>query len=174
MNQKYIITGGPGTGKTSIINELSKRSFYCVKENARDIISSRNNDINLINSYVDYENKIAEFRTKSYIKTPNNQICFFDRSVFDCLAYLKIKNLKLSSQIKENIKICNFNKKLFFTPFWLEIYKNDKVRTENIDEAKIIEKNLLYIYKSFGFEPIIVPKEKIEKRVDFIISQCKI
>ena len=54
------------------------------------------------------------------------------------------------------------------------IYKNDKVRTENIDEAKIIEKNLLYIYKSFGFEPIIVPKEKIEKRVDFIISQCDI
>ena len=41
-------------------------------------------------------------------------------------------------------------------------------------KQKIIEKNLLYIYESFGFEPIIVPKEKIEKRVDFIISQCKI
>ena len=104
MNQKYIITGGPGTGKTSIINELSKRGFYCVKENARDIISSRNDDLNLLNSYTDYENKIAELRTKSYIKTPNNQICFFDRSVFDCLAYLKIKILNYPVKLKRILR----------------------------------------------------------------------
>ena len=170
MNQKYVITGGPGTGKTSIIKELSSRNFFCVKENARKIVFSRDSKVDKLSSYIHYENKISDLRTKSYAITPNNQICFFDRSVFDCLAYLKIKKIEASSQIKKNIKTCVFNKKLFFTPFWAEIFKNDKVRTESITEAKKIEKTLLEIYKSFGFKPIIIPKDKVSKRVDFIIS----
>ena len=170
MNQKYVITGGPGTGKTSIIRELSRRNFFCVKENARDIVFSRDSKVDKLSSFIYYENKISDLRTKSYAIAPNNQICFFDRSVFDCLAYLKIKKIEASSQIKKNINTCIFNKKLFFTPFWTEIFKNDKVRTESIREAKKIEKTLLEIYKSFGFKPIIIPKDKVSKRVDFIIS----
>ena len=42
MNQKYIITGAPGTGKTSIINELKKRGFNCIDEISRDIIAEQN------------------------------------------------------------------------------------------------------------------------------------
>ena len=39
-NNKYIITGAPGTGKTSIINELLKRGYCCIKENSREIIEN--------------------------------------------------------------------------------------------------------------------------------------
>ncbi len=39
MNQKFIITGAPGTGKTSIINELKKRGFSISKEISREIIA---------------------------------------------------------------------------------------------------------------------------------------
>ena len=41
MNNKYIITGAPGTGKTSIINDLISRDFSCVKENSREVISEQ-------------------------------------------------------------------------------------------------------------------------------------
>ena len=34
----YIITGGPGTGKSSVLNELKNRGFKCHEEFARQVI----------------------------------------------------------------------------------------------------------------------------------------
>jgi predicted ATPase len=38
MQQKIVLIGGPGTGKTTIINELIKRDFHCMPEVSRDVI----------------------------------------------------------------------------------------------------------------------------------------
>ncbi|RUR15281.1 hypothetical protein ELY21_14860 [Legionella sp. km535] len=38
MNQHYLLTGPPGSGKTSILFELSKRGFPIVEEPARRIL----------------------------------------------------------------------------------------------------------------------------------------
>ena len=35
--KKILITGGPGAGKTSIINELEKRNFNCEHEIVRSL-----------------------------------------------------------------------------------------------------------------------------------------
>lgn len=34
----YVITGGPGVGKTTLLNELAKHKLKIVPENAREII----------------------------------------------------------------------------------------------------------------------------------------
>ena len=38
INKKVVITGGPGTGKTSVIEELTNRGCKCFDEGSRDII----------------------------------------------------------------------------------------------------------------------------------------
>ena len=38
MQQKIVLIGGPGTGKTTIINELIKRDFCCMPEVSRAVI----------------------------------------------------------------------------------------------------------------------------------------
>ena len=38
MTQKYILTGAPGSGKSSIILELERRGEYVVREAAEDVI----------------------------------------------------------------------------------------------------------------------------------------
>jgi len=37
MQQKIVITGGPGTGKSTIIEELTKLNYICMPEISRDI-----------------------------------------------------------------------------------------------------------------------------------------
>ncbi|MBT5403089.1 MAG: AAA family ATPase, partial [Crocinitomicaceae bacterium] len=37
-SKNFIITGGPGSGKTAIINELSHRGIPCFSEVARSVI----------------------------------------------------------------------------------------------------------------------------------------
>lgn len=34
----YVLTGGPGTGKTTLLNELGQQGYITVPEVARDII----------------------------------------------------------------------------------------------------------------------------------------
>ena len=42
MKKRIVITGGPGTGKTLIINSLKKKGFYCFDEVSREIILQQN------------------------------------------------------------------------------------------------------------------------------------
>ena len=173
MNQKYIITGAPGTGKTSIINELKKRGLNCSDEISRKIISEqikKNGEILPWKNQILFENKVAEMRTKQYLSIPKNCICFFDRSAIDCIAYLKLNNLETTSKIIKEIKKCTFNKTVFYTPIWKEIYVTDKERKESITQAQKIEFSIINTYKSKGYKLIPIPKISIKERADFIIS----
>ena len=72
MNQKYIITGAPGTGKTSIINELKRRGFNCIDENSREIISKQimiGGEILPWKNQIAFENKVANMRTQQYLSS---------------------------------------------------------------------------------------------------------
>ena len=174
MNQRYVITGAPGTGKTAIINELKERGYYCVDENSREIITEQiinGGEILPWKNQIAFENLISSKRAKQYASIPKDEIYFFDRSTIDCIAYLKANNLETSAEILEVIKNCAFNSNVFYTPIWEEIYTNDSERKESIESAITIEKFLLSTYQYFDYTLIEVPKLTIEKRVDFILSK---
>ena len=173
MKQMHIITGAPGTGKTSIINELKKRGYNCSDEISRKIISEQikiNGEILPWKNQIAFENKVAKMRTQQYLSIPKNRICFFDRSAIDCIAYLKLSNLEITSEIIKEVKKCNFNKIVFYTPVWKEIYVTDKERKESINQAQKIEKSIINTYQSEGYKLIPIPKISIKERANFIVS----
>ena len=49
MSNKVLITGGPGTGKTSVAKELSNRGYFCFPEIVRALKSLKRNQC--INNY---------------------------------------------------------------------------------------------------------------------------
>ena len=173
MNQKYIITGAPGTGKTSIIKELKNRDFRCIDENSREIIAEQiknGGEILPWRNQIAFENQISNMRTEQYLATTGNSIHFFDRSAIDCIAYLALSNLGVTPQIMQSVKNCNFNKTVFYTPIWEQIYINDSERKENLEQAKKIEKAIINAYQSQGYKLVEIPKISIKERADFIIS----
>jgi len=174
MNQKYIITGAPGTGKTAIINALIEKGYSCAEEISREIIAEQliiGGDILPWKDQIAFENHIANLRKEQYLNRTDNKNYFFDRSSIDCIAYLKVNKLKTTTEINKIIKQCIFNKKVFITPFWEEIYINDSERVEDIKSAINIENSLIETYKSLGYNLVIVPKLSVSERVNFILSQ---
>ena len=174
MNQRYVITGAPGTGKTSIINELKNRGFNCVDENAREIISDekiKDQGIENYKNQVNFERKIVNLRIQKYLSTSKEHIFFFDRSAIDSIAYLDLKKLKFTIEILNNIRKCIFNRTVFYTPIWEDIYIKDNERIESVKQAMKIEKFLIKTYESENYRLVKVPKLPIKERADFIISK---
>jgi predicted ATPase len=176
MIKKIVITGAPSTGKTTIINALKKEGYSCAEEISRELIAEQidiGGNILPWKDQIAFENQIANRRYKQYLDSPENCICFFDRSSIDCIAYLNSNKLEATSRIIEIIKNCTFNKTVFITPIWEEIFENDLERKENIEQSKKIEKQLIKCYQSFGYNIVEIPKLSIEERVNFIISNIK-
>ena len=174
MKQRYVITGAPGTGKTAIINALKERGYSCIDENSREIIAEQiinGGEILPWKNQIAFENLISSKRAKQYASIPKDEICFFDRSTIDCIAYLKANNLESSDEILEAIKNCVFNSNVFYAPIWEEIYTNDSERKESVQSAITIDKSLLETYIFFGYTLIEIPKLPTGERVDFILSK---
>ena len=174
MSNKFVITGAPGTGKTTIIKTLKQKGYSCVEEFSRELIVQQlaiGGNILPWKNQIDFENQIANKRYKQYLDSPENCICFFDRSSIDCIAYLNSNKLEATSQIIEIIKNCTFNKTAFYTPIWEEIYTNDSERKESIESAIAIEKSLLEAYNFFGYTLVEIPKLTTGERVNFILSK---
>jgi predicted ATPase len=181
MQEKIVITGGPGTGKTSIIKELDKRNYFCYQEVIRELTLEAKNEGNLedlstnpiakVNDSLGFNLKLLNGRINQF-KDSNNledKIVFFDRGVADVLGYMdyfqQSYNAIFTDACKENMYT-----KIFLLPPWEDIYVSDNERFESYKESVEIHFALRKIYENFGYTIIEVPFGTVKERTDYILE----
>ncbi len=167
MLLKYVLTGGPCSGKTTLVNELRKKGFPVLSESAREILSSNNHKYK--NNYEKLERDIFLHQLKKESKLCRKPgVYFLDRGTLDCLAYSKLLLGYVPKEIAEHPHHERYHK-----VFVLERlpFIDDGLRIEKDDaEAQKIHDTLVETYVSYGYNPIHVPVMPIEDRLDFILS----
>ena len=172
--KKIVITGGPGTGKSSIIQELKKRGFYCFDEISREVtLKAREDGIEQL--FLTEPMRFSELLLKGRIQqfkdaeTINKEFVFLDRGIPDVLAYMDyIKD----EYPKEFVDACNnhvYSHAFILAP-WQDIFSSDSERYENFDQAIEIHKHLLNTYKNHDYSLLDVPFGSIASRTDFILN----
>ena len=173
---KIVISGGPGSGKTTIINSLKDLGFFCYDELSRELIEryKKNSHRNIfIENPVDFSNILWEKREEQYknsIIQKKHKKVFFDRSLLDITSYLEFAGMRNSILEK---KLINFNYDIvFLVKPTKKFYKKDYSRFEDFNQSikihSILEKN----YKSL-YQTVNVPFEKLSERLTFITEYCK-
>lgn len=170
-----VIIGGPGTGKSSIIEGLVAKGYCCYPEISREVtLEAKKQGIEqlFLENPLLFSQMLLDGRIKQFNNAKNepHQLVFIDRGIPDVVAYLDY----IGDQYpKHFIDACNENvyTKIFILPPWEEIYKSDSERYENFEQAKKIQEHLKKTYTNYGYTLIEVPKDSIDNRILFILDK---
>lgn len=175
MNKQIVvITGGPGTGKTTIIDKLIEDNYSCFSEISRQVtLEARKQGIEqlFLEKPLLFSELLLEGRKKQFLEAQNldTNVVFLDRGIPDILAYMHYIGDSYPSFFDVACKEHKYYK-IFVLPPWEEIYVSDEARYENYEQAKLIYDHLVETYTKYGYELIDVPKGTVEERIKFIFE----
>lgn len=171
--KRYIFTGTPGSGKTSVLEGLHNRRYDIITEAATDVIAIEQG--NRIPTPWDHSSFIDKITLMQHNRQVNasGDLQFYDRSPF-CTYALAIYlgypiSYALSAEIDRCLKENVYDNRVFFFEN-LGFIENTDARKISYEEALKFEKIHTDVYKKFGFEIISVPIASVEERADLILE----
>jgi predicted ATPase len=173
----YILTGGPGAGKTTTLAALRARGFQEVDEAARQILKeqaaiggnathdgdqARYRDLTL-------ERSIAAFEAVAEREAP----VFFDRGIPEMRDYAVPDGEEPPAHVLDAISRYRYGALVFIFPPWREIYCHDEEPKHDFAHAEWVFEIVDAIYLDCGYRLAEVPRAPVEERVDFILKHIR-
>lgn len=170
MNNRFVVTGGPGGGKTTILGALTQRGYSFAPESARSIIkrrlatgqSPRPDPVSFAREILNSD--MEKYREMSAC----NRVVFFDRGVLDALYMLDAEGALTRNEIAQYVQEFPYSGVVFLLPPWKEIYDTDSERDQSFAEAEEVFAGMKQWYTQWGYETLEVPRVTIDERVSFI------
>ncbi len=110
-NLRFVMTGGPGAGKTTTLDALRGRGFHYVPESARAIIRQRKEaGLSPRPALEQFGREMLQVDMAQYCATPvRREPVFFDRGVCEALGFLFFQGAISESEVAARIKEFPYN-----------------------------------------------------------------
>lgn len=168
----FILTGPPGSGKTSLIEALSM-SYSTIPEFARRVLAEERQcggtatgDQNP-SAFVD---RMLDMAKSDYDQARGRTV--FDRGLPDLLAFCSYYGLP-DKRVQDAIARRRYRGHVFFLPPWEEIYRNDNERTLTFRAATAFGALTRTAYERAGYRFTHVPKVSVADRAAFVQSKIE-
>lgn len=174
----YIVTGGPGSGKTSLIEALRARGSSCAIEAGRGIIQDQMKIEGRALPWCDpilFAELMLSWEMRSYHAAEQaTGSVFFDRGVPDVMGYLRLVGSPVPEHVHNATAAFRYNPLVFITPPWKEIFRQDQERKQDFKEAVRTYEALAATYTDLNYQLVQIPLVPVNERVTFVLSQIKI
>ncbi len=170
----FVLTGGPGSGKTALIEALAALGIATMPEAGRAIIqdqvaiggsalpwADRNAFAELMLSW-----ELRSYRAASTMHQP----VVFDRGVPDVAGYLKLCGLPIPAHVWKAAELYRYHRRVFVAPPWAAIFTHDAERKQSFAEAEATYEAVTSVYKSLDYELVELPLVPIDERAQFVMN----
>ncbi len=173
----HLITGGPGSGKSSLVTALAAEGLPHMPEAGRAIIQDQ---VAIGGNALPWADRAAfaelmlgwEMRSWREARRLSGPV-ILDRGVPDVIGYLRVCGLPVPPHIWKAAELCRYNRRVFIAPHWPEIFAQDAERKQDAGEAEATCRAMAEVYTHLGYELIPLPLASISRRVRFIKSHMK-
>ncbi|TWF40742.1 putative ATPase [Chitinophaga polysaccharea] len=172
----FVLTGGPGMGKTSVIAALQEQGYLTVSESGREIIRQQVATGGTALPWQDqqafarlmFDQAIEDFEQLSAQTTP----VFFDRGIADTIGYLELCGLPVPDFMRQAARRYRCNNRIFITPPWKQIYTGDTERKQSFEEATATYEVMVKVYQQLDYTLVHLPLDTVAARVAFLLLEA--
>jgi predicted ATPase len=172
-----LITGGPGSGKSTLIDYLQEAGFSRSYEAGRGVIQDQMaiggralpwNDPDL------FAELMLCWELRSYHSAATRMApVFFDRGIPDIIGYLRLEGRPVPAHLHTAARTFRYHPRVFIAPPWPEIYQQDAERKQSLAEAERTYESMVTTYTEYGYELVHLPRVTVEERVRYVTDHLR-
>lgn len=174
--QFVVVTGGPGAGKTTLIDAIARSGLATVPEAGRAIIRQQvpiaGRGRPSVDPYLFAELMLSwDLQSwRAHASSPGP--VYFDRGIVDVIGYLTLLGLPVPEHMRAAARLHRYNQRVFACPPWSLIFTQDDERTQDFAEAERTYRALVEAYESCGYQLVEVPRAPVDVRLRFVAERA--
>lgn len=169
------MTGGPGSGKSTVLDAAARAGYLTVPESGRSILqrqaliggNATHTGDALVYAELMLDRDIANYLDYAGSERP----VLFDRGIGDLLGYRSLTGKPLAEHFDRAATRFRYNRLVFAAPPWKDIYGADTERKQDWDEAVRTYDAMHSAYEELGYEVLVLPKADVETRLAFLVER---
>ena len=173
----HVVTGGSGSGKSSIIAALKARGFACVEEAGRQLVQQQ---VRIGGDATPWQDRL-KFRELSLSLSihgyeqvaERDRPVFFDRGIPETVGYARFLGVPVPAHHRAAVALYRYASTVFVAPPWREIYENDAERKQTSADAVADYRVNVDAYAEAGYRLVEVPRAPVAERVAFILERVE-
>ena len=175
--RRIVVTGGPGSGKTSLIEALAAAEHATSPEVGRAIIRRQQAIDGEALPWRDralFAELMLDHELEAHARAEEaTGSVFFDRGIPDVIGYLTLCGLPVPPHVERAAQQVRYDRRVFIAPVWPEIFEQDAERRQDLDEAQQTFDAMAEVYPRFGYDLIELPKAPVAERLAFVLEMLR-
>ncbi|ALK31587.1 AAA family ATPase [Burkholderia plantarii] len=174
----FVVTGGPGSGKSTLVDALAARGLARTDEAGRGVIVDQ---VAIDGPALPWRDRAAfaelmlgwEMRSYALARrgmAPGAGPVFFDRGVPDVIGYLTLCGLPVPPHALAAARRYRYRSLVFLAPPWPAIYARDAERKQDYAEAVRTAEVMRQVYGELGYRLVELPCVEVEARCRFVLG----
>lgn len=174
IDRLHVITGGPGSGKSTLIEALAGRGVATSAEVGRAIIKEQVAAGGTALPWADHgafaEQMVVREIAAHQAALATGEAVVLDRGVPDVIGFLRVSGLAVPPPIDAAARTYRYNPRVFIAPWWPDIFTTDAERKQTPEQARATFEVMVGTYRDYGYRLIELPRDTVAARVAFVLD----